>query len=54
MPVDLGTKDTSTDVIFRVDESRTAGRIDRCSRSIAGIKNELTGDEVYSKNHGSE
>ena len=39
----------STYIVFRVDESRTASRINRCSESIAGIKDELARGEVDSK-----
>ena len=49
MPMDFESGYASTYIVFRVDESRTASRINRCSESIAGIKDELARGEVDSK-----
>lgn len=54
MPMDFGSGYASTYVIFRVDESRAAGRINRCSEPIARIKDELTRGEVDSKDSGNK
>ena len=44
--MDLGPRYASTYVVFGVGKRRTAGRINQCSESIAGIKDELTRSKI--------
>ena len=46
VPMDLGPRYASAYVVFGVDKRRTAGRINQSSKSIAGIKDELTRSKV--------
>lgn len=54
LPMDSGSGYPSPYAVFRVNGSRASGRIDRCSETIAGNKDEFTRSEADSTNPGNK
>lgn len=54
LPMDSGSGYPSTYAVFRVNGGRASGRIDRCSETIAGNKDEFTRSEADSTDPGNK